>query len=429
MSGMGRRRFQIGMVVPRLLALVVVADVVLRFMSVDPLTFRAWEALSRFRPPGAPFEPNRQYYREQAYGDAASMGNLPEAREYHAERFTTDARGFRNVPTTADETPAAILTGDSFAVGSGVSDEEDLSSRLSQLLGCDVYNAGGIDVEPDRLLPLMHQLGMHGGLVLYIYSEDRELPVVPPDRKLTVNRILARLTTNVAPFIGWLRGLVEVSPHQILSEKAFRRLENDRILPNSHRVYVVQGQLPNGDSMVFPADRVRLLLGHREASAAYWSWLQGQLRTEQFGLLVVLVPSKYTVYRRFLGDSTPVAHPRDFLGELERRLRAAGVPAVNLTAAMSEGAARALDHHVYLYYRDDIHWNRRGTELAAGVISSSIRQQLVDEAAGGVVCAGGSSGAATGADSARVTARCRKSAPRVSAATSSARTVGASGQP
>src|SRR5260370_37968601 len=95
------RRFQIGVVVPRLLALVVVADVVLRFTSVDPLTFRAWEALSRFRPPGAPFEPNRLYYREQAYGDAASMGNLPEAREYHAERFTTDARGFRNVRTTA----------------------------------------------------------------------------------------------------------------------------------------------------------------------------------------------------------------------------------------------------------------------------------------------------------------------------------------
>jgi hypothetical protein len=369
-----RRRFQIGTVVPRLLALVFVADVALRFLSVDPLTFRAWEALSRFRPPGAPFEPNREYYREQAYGDAASMGNLPEAREYHAERFTTDARGFRNVGSTSSEAPAAVLTGDSFAVGSGVSDDETLSSRLSQLLGCDVYNAGGIDVEPDRLLPLVHQLGMHGGLVLYIYSEDRELPVVPADRKLMIHRMLATVTANVAPFIGWLRGLVEVSPLQILSEKAFRRLENDRILPNSHRVYVVQGQLPNGDSMVFPADRVRLLLGHREASAAYWSWLQRGLGTEQFGLLVVLVPSKYTIYGRFLDGSTPATTPHDFLGELEGRLCAAGVPVVNLTEVMSASAARDLDRHLYLYYRDDIHWNRRGTELAAKVISSSIRQ-------------------------------------------------------
>jgi hypothetical protein len=189
-----------------------------------------------------------------------------------------------------------------------------------------------------------------------------------------VNRMLTTVTANNAAVIGWLRGLVEVSPLQILSERAFRRLENDRILPNSHRAYVVWGRLPNGDSMVFPADRVRLVLGRREASAAYWSWLQRQLRTEQFDLLVVLVPSKYTVYRRFLDDSTPAANPRDFLGELERRLRAAGLRVVNLTAAMSEGAARDLDRHVYLYYRDDIHWNRRGTELAANVISSSMRQ-------------------------------------------------------
>jgi hypothetical protein len=210
-------RFQIGVVVPRLLALVVVADVALRFVSVDPLTFRAWEALSRFRPPGAPFEPNRQYYRQQSYGDAASMGNLPEAREYHAERFTTDARGFRNVSTFSSAAPAVIVTGDSFAVGSGVSDDETLSSTLGRILGCDVYNAGGVDVEPERLLPLVNQLGMHRGLVLYVYSEDRELPVVPADRKLMVNRMLATLTANVAPIIGWLRGLVEVSPLQILS--------------------------------------------------------------------------------------------------------------------------------------------------------------------------------------------------------------------
>jgi hypothetical protein len=379
------RRFPIGVVVPRLLALVLVADVALRFVSVDPFSFRAWEALSRFRPPGAPFEPNRRYYRERSYGDAASMGNLPDAREYHAERFTTDARGFRNVSAFPSAAPAVIVTGDSFAVGSGVSDDETLSSTLSRILGCDVYNAGGVDVEPDRLLPLVHQLGMHRGLVLYVYSEDRELPAIPGDRKLMVNQMLATLTGNVAPVIGWLRGLVEVSPLQILSEKAFRRLENDRILPNSHRAYVVQGQLRDGDSMVFPADRVRLVLGRRTASAAYWIWLRRRLPTEQFALLVVLVPSKYTVYRRFLDGSTPAADPHDFLGELERHLRGAGVPVVNLTAAMSEGAARDLDRHVYLYYRDDIHWNRRGTELAANVIGSFVTQRTAGHAPAAVV--------------------------------------------
>jgi hypothetical protein len=86
------------------------------------------------------------------------------------------------------------------------------------------------------------------------------------------------------------------------------------------------------------------------------------------------VPSKYTVYHPFFDGSTPAANPSGFLGDLERRLSGAGTPVVNLSGAMSEGAARRIADHRYLYYRDDIHWNRRGTELAARTISSAISQ-------------------------------------------------------
>src|SRR2546425_9520291 len=86
--------FRSGHVIPRLLVAVCLVDIALRFVSIDPLTFRAWEALRRYRPLRAAFEPNRQYYNGQSYGDLAVMGNLRALRQYRTEVFTTDALGF-----------------------------------------------------------------------------------------------------------------------------------------------------------------------------------------------------------------------------------------------------------------------------------------------------------------------------------------------
>jgi hypothetical protein len=55
---MHRPRGQLGQVIPALLIVVGLVDIALRFMSIDPLTFRAWEAMTRYRTPGAAFEWN-----------------------------------------------------------------------------------------------------------------------------------------------------------------------------------------------------------------------------------------------------------------------------------------------------------------------------------------------------------------------------------
>jgi hypothetical protein len=46
---------------------------------------------------------------------------------------------------------------------------------------------------------------------------------------------------------------------------------------------------------------------------------------------------------------------------------------VNLTRVMSAGAERSAWRHEYLYYRDDIHWNPRGTEIAARIVCSYLQ--------------------------------------------------------
>lgn len=362
--------WQIGYVIPRLLLIVFVMDAGLRFQSVEPLTFRAWEAMTRYRPIGAAFEPNRQYSNERTYGDSAAMGNLPGLRQYRRETFTTDVFGFRNVATTQNGPVVAILTGDSFAVGSGVSDEETLPSRLSARSGCTVYNAGSEHPhpDPDRVLALARNLNMRGGLVIHLYSEDRELPTVSTTWRRGITQILAQTPQWAGHLIGHVRGLMTVSPLRILSERAMKAAANDRILPNRYEANVAKATVINGDPMLFLTSRMDRFLKKRNVSTEYWTWLGAELRKERLNLLVLLVPGKYTVYRRFLVDQEqrPVGDTEGgYLDRLEHELHEAGVPVLNLTPIFLARAAYHLERGEYLYWLDDIHWNARGIDLAA----------------------------------------------------------------
>jgi hypothetical protein len=358
-----------GVAIPALLAAIFVVDVAARFVPVDSLTFRAWEALSRYRPPGAAFEPNRRYVRDWSYGDAAAMGNLPDLRQYRAEAFTTDTRGFRNAGSASEQAPAAILAGDSFAVGSGVEDGATLSTALSSALSCTVYNAAGVPPDPDRLRALARDLGMRRGLVLHAYAEEVEPPSVPTSTKRALNRRIVETSSTVNRLAGLVRGFVLVSPLRIASEKAIKQISDDTILPNTYAAHVVRGRLSNGDAMLFVASKLDFVRSRRVASAEYWTWLQHELRADHLELLVVLVPSKYTVYRSVLIE--PAARPdeqRNFLATLHDALLTAGVPVINLTQPLAREAARRAEAHEYLYWRDDIHWNREGIGVAASTI-------------------------------------------------------------
>ena len=236
-------------------------------------------------------------------------------------------------------------------------------------MGCGVYNAGGMDPNPDRLRALAADLGLSQGLVLHAYAEDVDAPTVPPGGKRALNQAIVAATASVDRAIGLVRGFLLVSPLRILSERAFKRLANDRILPNAYASSVIRGRLRNGDSMLFIASRVARVRGERPVSAAYWAWMQQELQAAGLGLMVVLIPSKYTVYRDLLVDQPPrAAGEAGFLDRLERALAAAGVPVLNLTQPLSAEAAHRATHHEYLYWRDDIHWNSEGIRFGADAI-------------------------------------------------------------
>jgi hypothetical protein len=85
------------------------------------------------------------------------------------------------------------------------------------------------------------------------------------------------------------------------------------------------------------------------------------------------------VYGPLLADrETSRDNETTFFDRLERELVASNVPVVNLTAAMSREAAERALRDEYLYWRDDIHWNREGIQFAASEI---LRHPAIGKAA------------------------------------------------
>ena len=365
------KNLRIGQVIPRIIAIAFVLDILSRFIVLDWVSFRAWEALFRDHVPCGSFRANAHYENTLSYGDLSAMGNMPQYREYRKEVFSTDAFGFRmNSNTASPQKYGALLVGDSMAVGSGVSDNETLSARLEQHLVTGVYNAASSDHDPptlDRILSLARRLNIVKGTVFYESMERTDLPrrnqlideFASKDGHLSCHDWKSRLAIHY-------EGFVRTSPLRIVARKVFRKLENDFILPNVSKSDVVIKTLKNGDPMLFyPAD-IQSAQRNRSVDVSGFEALATELKKHGLKLVIILVPHKYTVYRSLLKDEDVAEGDSSlYLDVVERSLKDAGIPAVNLVKLFQQKAREYHQKNLYIYWRDDTHWNARGIELAA----------------------------------------------------------------
>lgn len=373
-----------------------ITDIALRFMPLERLAFRAWEAVTYHPVPNAPFAALKAYRNDHAYGDLSNSGNLPSLRDYHEEIFSTDEFGFRNlVPKGDAHVPLGLLVGSSFSAGNGLNDDQTLSARLSARSQCRVYNAAGPTDFCNCARRVVSQLNMHKGTVIFEFAErnwypkdfldcldaqhvryDFHLDAVmadyfhrppPPPRSWD-----ERWATWWQAWIKWESAHIPKSRLEIMAVKMYKVLQNDRILPNTPaHTTVASRTLRNGDVMLFPSDQPRQLTQPRDPSwiPLYCKWFANEMRKENLDLIVVLVPEKFTVYRPFF--STPETAQEispEYFDQVESGLKGAGIPVVNLLPVFRQAAAEGLADRRYIYRRDDTHWNPRGVELAADSI-------------------------------------------------------------
>lgn len=373
-----------GRFLPRLMLFFFLLDLLLRFVPLDPLTFRAWEAMLR-RYPNAegPFTPNKHYHRDNSYGGVAAIGNLPALRHYHASDFTTDSFGFHNPPALAQPNPVGIVLGDSFAVGSELPEDQSLSAQLTHFCGAYFYNAGA--AQPLRLRSVeavAKRLGLVHGLVVYEFLESHALtnpPAATPDGGLGWGQSLFLRVLGTSAADRWRIPLNQFhdSPLQGLSAKLEKQIQNNVLLPNSFADFVIQEKLRNGESIVFLPAEFKFPRDPRRAAeqwSAYFSWYAGELRKDGLDLVVLLVPNRSTIYAPLLAKPRDVSASRATLIELSDSLRRKGVLTVPFLYRYEGDARVLLDQNKYLYLLDDSHWNGDGTSIAASEVFSRLRE-------------------------------------------------------
>jgi hypothetical protein len=366
---------------PTLLAILFLCDLFGRTVGADYFSHRAWEAVTRYSFGFGPFQPNKRYSQTGTYGDLAVLGNFPRYRISHLETFTTDGCGFRNDPELLSGKQIDVITaGSSFTVGSGVNDRDTLAMQLKRVTGLTVYNAGGA-ADTSGLGLVLQRLKMRRGTIVLEYLESRQAEpvVVPLESANPINDDLYPCNTS-----QWFsrsstlqiifRGFYNVSPVQIAAQRALRTLNNDVLLPNAQKAVVVE-QLKNGRNILFWTPDVGGFHNPENANRSIEAWkrLSEELTSHDLKLVLMLVPSKYSVYFPLL--KTPGIPPlRDELAEIESSARTAGIITVNLKPLLQTAAEEGLRDDRYVYSLDDTHWNAEGIAVAAQAVAEQLRQ-------------------------------------------------------
>ena len=364
-------------VLPLILAFTFVADAVTRALPVGFFSFRAWEALTVNAPADAPFEPSARYDSTRSSGDLANMGNVRRMRLHRRETFTTDAYGFRNPPGLAESgTTSVLLIGDSFAAGSGVSDELTLAGQLAATWGLPTYSVAPRLPRASSLETLARMLRMRPGSWVvhqqtYLYNESQAW-VIEPTRHppvLPITRFRRSFETDLRPI-------------RILVEQARKTFQDGVLFPNPFSPAVRLARLQNGDEMLFIAGEDvadGIAPDTTVAIAESVRYAKGLSETaSRLGLkyLAVLVPVKMAVYRHLL-DPPMTDTPRvpAITAETERQLLAEGIRVVNLFGPLASVATVRAAHHQYVFWRDDTHWNPLGISVAARAIAEAIGEE------------------------------------------------------
>jgi hypothetical protein len=361
-----------------------VVDTGLRFVPAEWLELRPVLVAARFPRPHGPFQPNLRLRTEKFTGEAALEGNVPTQEVRPPIHFGTDRLGFRLNPFLREGLSSEIVVwrGASFGYGAALSDDETFAAQLTRISGVPAYNGarflGGdgfpefdwlLSKLPSKPATAIYLHLEHGGIghLRPARTELFGLGMPDPRERLELRYIYRVVTT-------WQR----MSPLHILSSRVFKSVSDGAILPNPYEKALEPMRLPDGSALLMRRYEIESATRRYSPEAIQEIgqdvlWVREQLRSRGMNLLVVLIPSRLTVYAPWLeGWQGREAPARDYLNGLERVLGNQGIPVVNGLTVLREDVETAVAQGKLLYYRDDNHWNPDGVARVAEAVSARL---------------------------------------------------------
>lgn len=356
-------------------------------------------------------QPNRRWemQRTDAPGPARTYPDAPPGFPDAEIVLTTDADGLRNPELGARWD--VVVSGDSFAEGSMVSDDEVWSARLASALGRHVRNVAMSGATPEVYLNNLLAFGRTGAprlAIVSVYEGNDFKPHEPsqaalPGTGASSEGLRARLA-------AWRRLAFEDSPLRARLKRTLlgslgpvRR--NAPIPPDPGLAWMpieIAGPAGRHHYAFEPKELLRLLVPRDrfEASpawtdnAAAFRSIARWAETDGVALLFLYVPSKPHVVMPLVRDRIPPEALRAFAAFQARKLPPAerfaeqvareldNTERVFLDFCAAEGlrcasATEALRSEIaagrQVYFTYDPHWTRLGHEVVADLVARRIR--------------------------------------------------------
>ncbi len=341
----------------------VLLAVSLRF---EPPEFRPWERL--YDEGQRRFQPSARI-EMQEIGDLGYKSWVRALQHPRRARFTTDRWGFRNAEDI--ERPRVVVVGDSYVAGSGLSDEETLTARLSTYLGEPVYNFGTQYLNGPALFLREERFARNKPAVVIYAPVARAIKPRPlfyrqwgkdeePQDLLSRQRRIGRAILEAVDRTNQDNGLVREA--RFLYQGLLRALRG-----HPGEIQAPEGQpvlaLSLEEQNLYASAQQRDL----DETLAMLATFDGVLRQAGVRLVFCPIPESGSIYPA----SFPVEQRRSiaqpsFLDGLIAGARELGIEVVDLRTTYRQDPAP------YLFQPDDSHWNARATDLAARALAQAL---------------------------------------------------------
>jgi len=313
------------------------------FSPIDAFTYRPWEALLFQSNASMVFYPN-QKLKTQSVGDLCHHTKFEIKKN---EIWMTDKLGYRN--NEFIENADVLLIGDSFVVGSSITQDSTITNLLQNSLNAPVYNLAPADFI--NFIDLLNQ-GIIKKPKTVIYSfVERSIPN-------TLRKSTEKKNTE------------DVSSISVFKDKV-NRLYSLKYLKS--RVSGKQGKgVPgkldlrmfffNGIKQKYHFDRLVEITKTIQSYKEY---------CDSIGVdfICLPLPNKETVYF----DKVPFKTQPNYLFKLDSILKENNIKTINTLELFNN---YRLTNTKLIYHLDDTHWNDMGVELVANKLTEYISMNM-----------------------------------------------------
>lgn len=334
-------------------------------LPIDFFTFRLHEALvvRKFHGllPGK-FYPRMDLVKEEE-GD---LGHHTPYSSKRTVRWITDSYGYRKQESHRPEYDVVII-GQSETFGASLTQEEMLSEVLEKQLNRRVYPFAPAGV---NTFLKEHRFRRNPPKIVIVSSMERAIFELPPLKGSSIKG--ARRYEEFRERLRRLREIRWVQRIGIFLDRLYKmnmvrycRASLKRRIGDQDQTRLKWVETAYGTILFFegatanrevPEEKLNQAVRTLEAYHNFF-------RSRGIRFIFLPIPNKETILYESLGTSRPV-----FLKQLVARLQQLGIETVDTQEAFEQAFRKGL----FLYQKDDTHWNAQGVKVAAELIRNLI---------------------------------------------------------